>query len=78
MLAHLIYKIRVFATIVALGIATSLLVFPDSLRSQAEEPCMFDDGSDEWICAEGPHLYGGHCEGNDCYSAMEFCCVTME
>lgn len=69
---------RVLAAILGLGFATAMVLAPGSLYSQEEEPCMFDDGTDEWACTEGPHMYEGQCEGIDCYSSMEFCCIIVE
>lgn len=71
----IIRRIRLGLAIATAGLAGSLLLGTGVLG--AEEPCEFG-GPGEWTCAQGPHLYAGHCEGIDCYSAMEFCCVTME
>lgn len=42
------------------------------------DDCYYDDGSDEWACADTPHIYQGQCEGTDCYTSMEFCCIRIE
>jgi hypothetical protein len=72
---------RAFVSLLALT-ATSLFaagVMPDRLSGRIfEPPCEFDDGSDEWACSAGPHDYQGSCEGIDCYSSMEFCCIIVE
>ena len=48
-----------------------------STANEAEPVCEYDDGSKEWVCAPGPHVYMDSCEGVDCYSAMEFCCIII-
>lgn len=49
-----------------------------SAQAQEDVPCQFDDGTDEWACARTPHVYQMYCEGHDCYSSMEFCCIILE
>lgn len=68
-----IRKVRITAAVGVLVLAICLWLNPDMLRS--EEPCEFDDGSDEWSCTESAHEYMGNCEGFDCYTSMEMCCL---
>jgi hypothetical protein len=69
--------ISIFALVAGLLFATGIV--PGNLNATlTEPPCEFDDGSDEWACAETPHIFQGHCEGIDCYSSMEFCCVIFQ
>jgi hypothetical protein len=67
-------RIRLLAVGAALIVGGFILVVPDSLSSQQEKPCEFG-GEGDWTCAETRHLYAGECEGIDCYSAMEYCCL---
>lgn len=79
MLDRIVEKLRLGVTIVVLGLSAAMLAGPGILQPQAapsEEPCAFEDENDEeWVCVEGAHLYKGQCEGIDCYSAQEFCCL---
>lgn len=64
----------ILAAIVAL---VGLAFNPDLLT--AEEPCEFGGpGGSGWECVELPHVFQGQCEGIDCYTAMEFCCLRLD
>lgn len=79
MLDRMMEKLRVGTALVVLVLSAAMLAGPGVLEPQAaplEEPCAFEDEDDEeWVCVEGAHLYDGKCEGIDCYSAQEFCCL---
>jgi hypothetical protein len=57
----------------ALAAFAALAATSDSLK--ASEPCGVGGGAPGWECVELEHLYEDQCEGVDCYTAMEFCCL---
>jgi len=68
---------RLVVSVVVLAVCTLILTGPALLRAQWEKPCEFGGppGSG-WECEpDKAHIYRGSCEGIDCYSQMESCCV---
>ena len=77
----LLRSIRKVPSAVAAGatmLALSLIVTGHSRldgTALQEEPCSIIVSE---YCTPGPHEYQGQCEGIDCYSDMEFCCIEMQ
>ena len=44
--------------------------------AQSDEPCSIEDEEELGPCIEGmEHQFQDSCEGNDCYPALEICCL---
>lgn len=69
---------RTVVSLLAIIAAGSAVLMPGIVRGQNPDDCYYDDGTDEWACARTPHVYQQQCEGTDCYSGQEFCCVMIE
>jgi hypothetical protein len=67
-------RVRIGMSTVILALGAFWLFAAHGAGGQ-EEPC---EVKDMGACAPIPHLYQGECEGIDCYSEMEFCCVIIE
>lgn len=84
MLARIIRRIRVTTVAMAAILAGGLIVVGTTglygtplaaIVALQEEPCSTIQSE---YCTPGPHEYQGGCEGIDCYSDMEFCCIEMQ
>jgi|GEM_PF-2952742 len=47
---------------------------PTMVSAQTGEPCEVE-GEETGPCVDLEHVYEGDCVGNDCYTAMEWCCL---
>jgi len=47
---------------------------PTMVSAQTGEPCEIED-PELGPCVDLEHVYEDSCEGNDCYTALEFCCL---
>jgi hypothetical protein len=73
--------IRLALSLAVLAVGGVLLLHPGLLSAREwEYPCQFGGppGSG-WECTPHlAHIYGGECEGIDCYYMMETCCAFPE
>ncbi len=59
----------------ALAIAFSVVNAGTTGAQDEDDPCWLED-EELGPCIENmEHVYDGQCEGIDCYSALEFCCL---
>ena len=65
------------ALVLVMFAAAGVALGPQVVRGSTGAVCEFDDGTDEWACAPGPHMWKQWCEGEDCYSSTELCCIEL-
>jgi len=56
-----------------IGMGSWSILAPNALRAATEEPCDFSDLGP--CIPDMQHVFENSCEGVDCYTALEFCCL---